>query len=156
METEAYCGNSDKACHAWPNKRTSRTEVMFGTGGHAYIYLCYGIHHLFNIVTGPAEQADAVLIRALEPMQGIELMEERRNQSIITNLCSGPGKLSEAMGLKTDLNNTDLLGDRIWLEDRGYNFDIVSSTRIGVDYAGDDAALEWRFFPKDSKWVSVV
>ncbi|MBD3616523.1 MAG: DNA-3-methyladenine glycosylase [Gracilimonas sp.] len=158
VETEAYNGRTDRACHAYPNVKTPRTETLYGPPGFSYVYLCYGIHHLFNIVTNREELADAILVRAIEPKEGIEEMAERRGQEspspIITN---GPGKLSQALGITTSNDKTDLLGDEVWLEDRGVNFggkEIEASPRIGVDYAGEDAQLPWRFTIKNSEWVS--
>lgn len=158
VETEAYNGRTDQACHAYPNVKTARTETLYGPPGFSYVYLCYGIHHLFNIVTNREELADAILVRAIEPKEGIEKMAERRGQErpspIITN---GPGKLSQALGITTSNDKTDLLGDEVWLEDRGVNFggkEIEASPRIGVDYAGEDAKLPWRFTIKNSEWVS--
>lgn len=156
-ETEAYCGASDKACHAYPNKRTARTEVMFGPGGHAYIYLCYGIHHLFNIVTNTAGNADAVLIRAVEPVEGVEIMQARRGyHRLLPALTSGPGRLSKALGIGTEKNKASLLGDDIWLEDAP-NLDVSAitvTTRIGVLYAQEDALLPWRFYETQNSFVS--
>lgn len=156
-ETEAYCGRNDKACHAFQS-RTKRTEIMYRSGGLAYVYLCYGIHHLFNIVTNEEELADAVLVRAIRPVNGKELMIERRGmESISPKLTAGPGRLSQALGITTDYNGEDLTGNTLWIEDRGYSFsdeNIQSSTRIGVDYAGEDAQKPWRFFLRDSEWVS--
>ena len=121
---------------------------MYQEGGVAYIYLCYGIHHLFNVVTNVKNVADAVLIRSLQPLHGIETMKKRR-KSTIDNLCNGPGKLTQALGIKTSYNKTDLLGNTIWIED--LNIDIKSkeiriSKRIGVEYAGEDAEKLWRFY----------
>lgn len=147
-ETEAYCGRNDKACHANNGKRTERTEVMFGSPGHAYIYLCYGIHHLFNVVTNREGLADAVLIRGIIPTRGLRHMESRRNIEKESNLTNGPGKLTQAMGITTDLNRTNLLKPPVWIEDNGIQIpsdDIVSSKRIGVEYAGDHANRLWRF-----------
>ena len=147
LETEAYCGRNDKACHANNNRRTKRTEVMYQEGGRAYIYLCYGIHHLFNVVTNKEGLADAVLIRAIKPIIGYDLMARRRNTN--RNLSDGPGKLSKALGLSLTLDGTDLLGDRVWIEDHLVTFNskkIEHSKRIGVEYAGEDAKKEWRFF----------
>ncbi|MBC6401587.1 MAG: DNA-3-methyladenine glycosylase [Ekhidna sp.] len=153
LETEAYCGRGDKACHA-NGKRTPRTEVMYREGGVAYIYLCYGIHHLINIVTNVEGQADAVLIRALEPVEGIEVMRERRNFTK-AKLASGPGTLTQAMDIKVSQTGTDLLGDEIWIA-KSYekDFEISEGTRIGVDYAGEDAFRPWRFIIKGNKLVS--
>lgn len=148
-ETEAYCGRDDKACHANNGKRTPRTEVMFGEPGHAYIYLCYGIHHLFNVVTNKAGLADAVLIRAIKPLEGIEIMKHRRGFQKLQNLTNGPGKFTQAMGIKTDFNSHCLSEPPIWIEDHAIKIpqkEVKSSKRIGVDYAGDDANRLWRFY----------
>jgi DNA-3-methyladenine glycosylase len=144
IETEAYEGPHDRACHAYQNRRTPRTEVMFGMGGHAYVYLCYGMHCLFNIVTGPQETAHAVLIRALLPEEGIEEMSKRRNK--MTNLTSGPGTVCQALGITRRHSGSDLLQGPIWVEDRGFTVQTIeASPRIGIDYAGADALLPWRF-----------
>jgi DNA-3-methyladenine glycosylase len=157
-ETEAYCGRNDKACHANNGLRTSRTETMYGAGGHSYIYLCYGIHHLFNVVTNREDSADAVLIRSIEPVEGIETILNRRNRINMGPVaCNGPGKLTRALAITTNLDGTDLLGDCIWIEDRKNTFsdsEIASSARIGIDYAGNDASRPWRFYLKDSPWIS--
>jgi DNA-3-methyladenine glycosylase len=156
VETEAYSGENDKACHANGQKMTKRNEIMFAHGGHAYVYLCYGIHHLFNIVTNTEGKADAVLIRALEPIEGIETMLKRRNMvKIEKRLTSGPGVLAQAMGIKTANNKTRLDEDIIWIEE-GDRIEkaIISTTRIGVEYAEEDALKPWRFYISDNKWVS--
>lgn len=157
-ELEAYAGRDDKACHANDGLRTKRTEVMYGRGGNAYVYLCYGIHHLFNVVTNSEGLADAILIRAIEPLSGLDVMMERRKKSKLDKtLSSGPGTLSAALGIKTKLHyGLDLLGETIWIEDAPAvsKEDIVVSTRIGVDYAEEDALKPWRFYIRDSKWVS--
>lgn len=156
VETEAYCGRNDKACHAH-EKRTPRTEVMYGAGGHAYVYLCYGIHHLFNIVTNEKDQADAVLIRAVEPISGIDIMCQRRGMDKPRpNLTSGPGKLTQALGISVQQNGIYLLGSRVWLEEMApiHPSKIVVSQRIGVDYAKEDALKPWRFYIKDNPWIS--
>lgn len=154
VETEAYCGRGDKACHA-NGKRTPRTEVMYAEGGRAYVYLCYGIHHLVNVVTNKAGQADAVLIRALEPLEGIEMMKERRKFTQ-AKLASGPGTLSQAMGIHVKMTGHDLLSDEIWIGEHigENNFNILSDTRIGVDYAEEDALKPWRFVIEGNKFVS--
>ncbi len=154
VETEAYDGRNDKACHAFL-KRTQRTEVMYRSGGLAYIYLCYGIHHLFNIVTNRSGLADAVLIRAIEPKVGFEMMKERYGKEM-KKLTNGPGKLSKALGLTKALTGTDLTGDHIYLADKmdQKEHPIVSDVRIGIDYAGEDALLPWRFYIRDNEWVS--
>lgn len=157
-ETEAYCGRNDKACHANNGLRTSRTEVMYGPPGHAYVYLCYGIHHLFNVVTNLDGVADAVLIRSIHPLEGEPYILARRGRETLNPVISnGPGKLTQALGITTDDDGADLLGDRIWIEDRGYSIPgsrIAVSARIGVEYAGDHALRPWRFYLKDSAWIS--
>lgn len=157
-ETEAYCGRGDKACHASDGTRTDRTETMYQAGGIAYIYLCYGIHHLFNVVTNSKDKADAVLIRAVKPLEGQEAMLGRRHKKEVTpTLTAGPGRLTQALGITTDYDATDLSGTTIWIEDRGRNIsqdNLVATPRIGVDYAGKDAERPWRFYPGNSKWVS--
>ncbi|MEX2457230.1 MAG: DNA-3-methyladenine glycosylase, partial [Balneolaceae bacterium] len=148
IETEAYCGRNDKACHANNNKRTDRTEVMFGEPGRAYIYLCYGIHHLFNVVTNQEGLADAVLIRGIKPVDGLDIIKHRRQISSEKNLSNGPGKLTQALGIRTLYTGHDLSEPPIWIEDRGVHIaddQIQSTPRIGVDYAGDDALKPWRF-----------
>lgn len=157
-ETEAYCGRNDKACHANNGKRTNRTEVMFQQGGKAYVYLCYGIHNLFNITTNIDGLADAILIRAVQPLEGKEIMLQRRNKTVFDKtLTSGPGVLSKALGIDRSLYAASLVGPNIWLEETSEkisNEQIVETTRIGVDYAGEDALRPWRFYLKNSEWVS--
>ncbi len=148
-ETEAYAGITDKASHAYNNRRTKRTEVMFAEGGVSYVYLCYGIHHLFNVVTNGKDVPHAVLIRAIKPMEGIPTMLERRNTNQLHNkITAGPGTVSQALGIRTEHSGLDLRGNKIWIEDKGikvYEKDIVAGTRIGVNYAGEDAKLPYRF-----------
>jgi len=157
-EVEAYSGRNDKACHANNGVRTARTEVMYAQGGHAYVYLCYGIHHLFNVVTNTGDKADAVLIRAVEPLEGVDVMLNRRRKAKVDRtLTSGPGTLTQALGINTKLHYGQwLMGDEIWIEDaRTLNSkEIVTSTRIGVDYAEEDALKPWRFYIKDNQWIS--
>lgn len=158
VETEAYAGENDRACHAHMNRRTQRTEIMYHEGGVAYVYLVYGIYHLFNIITNTTGKADAVLIRAIEPTEGIPEMLLRRNMPAPKfNLTAGPGVLSQALGIDRKLYGADLTGDVVWLEDRGMVVpaeQIAIGPRVGIDYAGDDALLPWRFWIKESKWVS--
>lgn len=148
-ETEAYAGVSDRASHAYGGRRTGRTEPMFGKGGTAYVYLCYGIHHLFNVVTNEADTPHAILIRAGVPMHGTEFMLRRRNKSRLdATLLAGPGSLAKAMGITTEHTGTSLLGRQIWIEDHGIEIDeqsVIVGPRIGVDYAGDDALRPYRF-----------
>ncbi|MBK6947862.1 MAG: DNA-3-methyladenine glycosylase [Haliscomenobacter sp.] len=156
VETEAYRGPDDRACHAFNNRRTPRTEVMFGPGGHAYVYLCYGIHHLFNIVTGPEDAAHAVLIRGVEPLGNLALMLERRHLSKpAQSLTAGPGALAQALGIRTTHSGLPLFAAEspIWLEDRGLTPPpeaIVAGTRVGVEPAGACALRPWRFSIKGS------
>jgi DNA-3-methyladenine glycosylase len=163
-ETEAYRAPDDRACHAFGNRRTARTEIMFQEGGRAYIYLCYGIHHLFNVVTGPEEMAHAVLIRAIEPVEGLEIMQVRRGKSATGSqrakiaLTTGPGALSRAMGLTTVFTGQSLLelDAPVWIEGRGRQVlpeEITAGPRIGVDYAGECAAWPWRFWLKNTPFV---
>lgn len=158
VETEAYNGRTDRACHAYPNIRTARTETIYGSPGVAYVYLCYGIHHLFNIVTNKEGMADAILVRAAEPVKGIKKMLERRGRKKLEpTVTNGPGKLSQAMGITTAHDQIDLRSDTIWIEDGEQEVkdsEIKASSRIGVDYAGEDAKLPWRFTLKGSKWIS--
>lgn len=149
IETEAYRAPEDRASHAWNNRRTPRTETMFQEGGRAYIYLCYGIHHLFNVVTGPAEVPHAVLIRALIPLEGQETMQERRGRKVpFQRLCNGPGSLSRALGIHTHWDGEDLTRGRIRIWEDGFTTEkkhIQSLPMVGVEYAGADALLPWRF-----------
>jgi DNA-3-methyladenine glycosylase len=160
VETEAYRGPDDRACHAYNNRRTNRTEVMFANGGVAYIYICYGMHHLMNVVTGPEDHAHAVLIRALEPADGIDVMAARRLMAPTDKrIGKGPGALSQAMGLRSHMSGTSLHKNKtsIWIEDRGVQLtpdQICVSERIGVESAGDAATWPWRFFVKGNPHVS--
>jgi|SRR5579859_5831648 len=155
VETEAY-SYKEKGCHAFKGK-TNRNEVMFENGGRAYVYLCYGIHEMFNVVTNKQGKADAILIRALEPLAGMEVMLNRMKTHAVTRITSGPGKLTRAMGIDRKLNGESLEMNKIWVEDQGIKIkrnDIISGPRIGIDYAGADALLPWRFVIRGNKWVS--
>ena len=160
VETEAYRGPDDRASHSYNNRRTLRTNVMYEAGGVAYVYICYGMHHLMNVVTGPKDNAHAVLIRALEPADGIEMMALRRNMKEgDSRLTKGPGALSVALGLTSDLTGTSLHTSvsPVWIEDRGLHFglgEICSGPRIGVESAGEAALWPWRYFVKGNKYVS--
>lgn len=158
VEVEAYNGVGDRASHAWSGRRTKRTEVMFGPGGTAYVYLIYGIHQLFNVVTNGPDVPHAVLVRALDPLEGIPVMLKRTGKPNLDHtLTRGPGNLSRALGLKTTDTGTSLLGRTIWIGDDGFRVarsQIVATPRIGVDYAGVDAALPYRFFIKGNPYVS--
>jgi DNA-3-methyladenine glycosylase len=158
VETEAYNGIGDRASHAYGGRRTGRTEIMYGQAGTAYIYLCYGIHHLFNVITNKKDIPHAVLIRALQPLEGIDLMLERTGKKKLDfTLTKGPGNVSKALGLFTRHTGASLLGEDIYIASDGYflrKADIGVSPRIGVDYAGIDAGLPYRFFVKGNKFVS--
>lgn len=156
-ETEAYAGKGDKACHAHLGRFTKRTQVMYESGGIAYVYLCYGIHRLFNIVTNSKGNADAILVRAIEPLEGIEHMLERRNKTRVDKtLTSGPGNVTQALGITMQHNTQPVVGGELIVENAGVEVtDIVETTRIGIDYAGEDAKLPWRFYNKASNYVSV-
>lgn len=159
VEVEAY-RYDDKACHAYGNKPTKRTEVMFREGGHAYVYLCYGIHHLFNIVSGRAGKAEAVLVRALEPVDNLACMlERRRMEEVRKRLTAGPGCLAQAMGIHTSMSGLDMLSGNspVWMEEGDRlpaPSDIITGPRIGVDYAEECAAWPWRFAIKGNRWIS--
>jgi DNA-3-methyladenine glycosylase len=149
IETEAYNGSVDKASHAYNFRRTARNEVMYHQGGNAYVYLCYGIHHLFNIVTNKKDVPHAVLIRAILAENGMSTMLKRRGMAKVNRrLSDGPGTLSQALGIKTSHSGTSLSGNVMWVEDKGVKFskkEISVGPRIGVDYAGKDALLPYRF-----------
>ena len=148
-ETEAYAGIDDKASHAYGGRRTRRTEPMYGRGGTAYIYLCYGIHHLFNVVTNVAGTPHAVLIRAGRPLKGSDVMRKRRGKRRSDKiLLEGPGSLAQALGITTKLTGTSLLGNSIWIEDQRVPLDaeaVIAGPRIGVGYAAEDAKRAYRF-----------
>lgn len=151
-ETEAYLGVFDKASHAYGGRHTNRTKTMYQQGGVAYVYLCYGIHHLFNVVTHGEGEPHAVLIRAIEPLDGIpEILKRRKSKTLTKNITTGPGKVSVALGIKTNHTGESLIENTIWIEDRGIQVrknEIEITPRIGVDYAGEDALLPYRFVLK--------
>ena len=159
VEVEAY-RYDDKACHAYGNKKTKRTEVMFRRGGHAYVYLCYGIHHLFNVVCGKEDQAEAILVRALEPVGNISAMlQRRRMDQVQKKLTAGPGCLAQAMGIHTSMSGLDMMSNDspLWIEqgDRlPHPTDIAAGPRIGVGYAQECTAWPWRFAIKGNRWLS--
>ncbi|MFY8107458.1 MAG: DNA-3-methyladenine glycosylase [Bacteroidia bacterium] len=159
VETEAYAGITDKASHAYGGKFTKRTQTMYLEGGTCYVYLCYGIHSLFNIVTNVSGIPHAVLIRAVQPLKGIDTMFERRPQSKnVRNLANGPGSLSKALGISTFHNELKMSSNQIWLEE-GLNIkkkQIIASPRVGVAYAKEDALLPYRFRIKDNPFCSLA
>ena len=158
VEVEAYRGPEDRASHAYGGRRTKRTETMYGAGGIAYVYFVYGMYHQFNVVNGAEDVPHAILVRALEPVEGIEIMRTRRHGHLDRNLTNGPGKLCIAMGIDRQLNAADLLGDKVWLED----FETVSprriarGPRIGIDYAQEWIDKPWRFWIRDNPFVSKI
>src|ERR1700739_964279 len=159
VETEAYNGVIDKASHAYNGRRTARNEIMYGEGGNTYVYLCYGIHHLFNIVTNKKDVPDAVLIRALEPLEGIDIMLKRtKKQQVDATLTKGPGNVSKAMGISKQHSGLNLLKNEIWIEEDDFvvaKNQLGISKRIGIDGAGSAAvAKPYRFYLKGNKYVS--
>lgn len=156
VEAEAYIGEVDKASHAY-ECRSVRTEVMYQAGGLAYVYLIYGMYHCFNVVTGPEDQAEAVLIRALEPVEGLELMQRRRGAKVkVPNLTSGPGKLCQALAITKAQYGMDLTGTALYLENyrKVKAAELGISTRINVDYAEEAKDFPWRFYLRGNKFVS--
>ncbi|HXJ83535.1 MAG TPA: DNA-3-methyladenine glycosylase [Candidatus Methylomirabilis sp.] len=157
VETEAYRGPQDRASHAFGGRRTERTRTMYAVGGTAYVYFVYGMYHQFNVVTNVEDVPHAVLVRALEPAEGIEIMRRRRRGRTDESLTSGPGKLCLALGIDRVLDRADLLGDRVWIEEgRGPipRSAIGAGPRIGIDYAGEWADKPWRFWIRNSRFVS--
>ena len=158
VETEAYNGAVDKASHAFGNRRTRRTEIMFANGGRAYVYLCYGIHHLFNVVTNASEIPHAVLIRAIEPLVGMETMLFRTKKNKLDHsITKGPGNVSRALGITTNHTGMSLLKDELFIADDGFAVKrnmILTTPRIGVIYAEEDALLPYRFIIKGNPFVS--
>ncbi len=158
VETEAYNGIIDRASHAFGNRLTPRTKTMFEQGGIAYVYLCYGIHEMFNVVTSVEGQPHAVLIRAINPTDGLDVMQLRRNMPVIKpNITSGPGSVAKALSISRAVNAVSLRGHEIWIEDRGLTFpddQIAAVPRVGVNYAGGDALLPYRFYVKGNPYVS--
>jgi len=158
VETEAYNGVVDRASHAFGNRNTPRTGTMFKPGGIAYVYLCYGIHEMFNVVTSVEGLPHAILVRAIQPTDGIETMLQRRNMPALKpNITSGPGSVAKALGITRKINAFSLQSDTIWIEDRGLMFpdqDIAAVPRVGVAYAGEDALLPYRFYVKGNPYVS--
>lgn len=157
-ETEAYNGIIDRASHAFGNRKTPRTQIMYEEGGIAYIYLCYGIHEMLNVVTSVEGQPYAILIRAIEPTTRIDTMLARRNMlTLKPNITAGPGSVAKALGIDRKLNGISLQSDTLWIEDRGLSFSdnqIAAVPRIGVAYAGEDALLPYRFYVKGNIYVS--
>ncbi|RYD78594.1 MAG: DNA-3-methyladenine glycosylase [Sphingobacteriales bacterium] len=158
VETEAYFGVKDKASHAYGGRRTNRTETMYCQGGVAYVYLCYGMHHLFNVVTSVRDEPHAVLIRAIEPFIGKEHMQQRRNMPVTkAAISSGPGSAAKALGIDRSFNLKNLTDDEVWIEDHQITYpdeEIAATPRVGIAYAKEHALLPWRFYVKGNKYVS--
>src|SRR5512132_2043932 len=156
VETEAYRGPEDRASHAFGGRRTQRTETMYGTGGTAYVYLIYGMYNQFNVVTNVEDVPHAVLVRALEPVEGLDVIRRRRRDRSEYEMTSGPGRLCIAMGIDRALDKADLLGDRVWIEE-GVSISprqIARGPRVGIDYAEEWASKPWRFWVRDNPFVS--
>lgn len=159
VEVEAYLGIKDKACHTYAGKKTRRTQTMFMRGGHSYVYMIYGMYNCFNVVTRDEGVPEAVLIRALEPIDGIDEMKKFRNTTKLHNLCSGPGKLCDALKIDRNLDKHSLTQSPLWIEDIGIqvpNREIIKKPRIGVDYAGSHARWPLRFYIKNNPYISKV
>lgn len=156
VEVEAYVGSRDKGAHSYPNKRTPRTQIQFGPGGFAYVYGIYGLHFCFNVVANVAQEPEVVLIRALEPLEGIPLMEQRRNTTDRAVLCNGPGKLCSAMGITKAQYGYDLCNSTLSLEpyQQVDPSQILVSPRINIDYAQECRDYLWRYFLRDNSFVS--
>jgi DNA-3-methyladenine glycosylase len=157
VETEAYTGIHDKASHSYGGKRTQRNDAMYAEGGISYVYLCYGLHALFNIVTHQEGVPQAVLIRAIEPVEGVEVMMQRKlAKQMGYNLGNGPGNVCKSMGISTKHNRLSLIGNTIWIDDQGIKYpdlSIIASARVGVAYAQEDALLPYRFRIKGNRWT---
>lgn len=156
VEAEAYRGPEDKAAHSYAGKRTSRTEIMYHEGGLAYVYLIYGMHCCFNVTASVAGKPEAVLIRAIEPLEGIPLMIQRRKISRVIDLCNGPGKLCSAMGITREHYGIDLCGDELYITEGVKDFRVKASERVNIDYAEECRKFLWRYFADGNKFVSKV
>lgn len=156
VEVEAYRGPEDRASHAYGGRRTKRTETMYQPGGVAYVYFVYGMYNQFNVVSNVADIPHAILIRGLEPIEGVEVMRERRQSHADRNLTNGPGKLCIAMGIDRRLDKADLTGNEVWIEEfeRVASSRISKGPRIGIDYAENWVEKPWRFWIKGNDWVS--
>lgn len=165
VEVEAYMGPDDKAAHSYGNKKTRRNEVMFGPPGHAYVYMIYGMYYCMNVITSPENIPHGVLIRAVEPIEGLEYMSLNRyklpikdlSPSKLRNLTRGPGRLCSAMNIDLSLNGVSLLGPQVYIEEPSAHqeFTIATSPRINISYAQEAAAYPWRFYIEGNRYVSV-
>ncbi len=158
VETEAYAGVNDKAAHSYGGRLTPRTQTMYMQGGVSYVYLCYGIHEMFNVVVSEEGHPHAILIRAIQPADGLDVMMLRRNmETVKPNITKGPGSVAKALGISRKINAVSLQSDVIWIEDRGLTIsdeEVAAGPRIGVGYAGNDALLPYRFYVKGNIYVS--
>jgi DNA-3-methyladenine glycosylase len=157
VEVEAYLGHEDRAAHSYGGRRTARTETMYRRGGTVYVFFVYGMHHQFNVVTGPTGVPHAVLVRAVEPEEGVEWMQRRRPARKPRELTDGPGKLCQALGIDRSFDGEDLRGGRVWIEKTDAVItpaEIAEGPRIGIAYAGEDALRPWRFWLKGNEYVS--
>jgi DNA-3-methyladenine glycosylase len=157
VEVEAYVGTDDRASHAYGGRRTARTETMYAEGGVAYVYFVYGMHHQFNVVTGPPGEPHAVLVRALEPFEGVGRMRERRAARDERALTNGPGKLCQSLAIDRTFDGEDLTGARVWLEDDGFRVEpaqVAEGPRVGVAYAAEDAGRPYRLWLRGHAFVS--
>ena len=155
-EVEAYIGPEDKAAHSYGNRPSARTKIQYGEGGYVYTFLIYGMYVCMNVVTNLADKPEVVLFRSLEPLEGLELMKQRRKTEKVRNLCSGPGKLCQAMGITREHYGADLCGDELYIEDAPElsEEEICADKRINIDYAEEAKDYPWRFTIKDSPWLS--
>ncbi len=153
-ELEVYIGAEDKASHAYPNRKTPRNFAMFEKGGISYVFFVYGMYNQFNVVLNEKDTANAVLIRSLEPVSGLDVMAERRKTDDIRNLTTGPGKLCQALGITREHNALDLQGDLLWLSPKDQDYEIVAAPRVGIDYAEEYKDVLWRFYIKNCKFIS--
>ncbi|NOV87961.1 DNA-3-methyladenine glycosylase [Clostridium acetobutylicum] len=165
VEVEAYRGINDKGAHAYGGRRTPRTEALYGPAGHAYVYFIYGLYYCMNVVAMQEGIPEGVLIRAIEPIEGIEVMSERRFKKLfndltkyqLKNLTNGPSKLCSAMEIRREQNLMDLNGDELYIEEgKNESFEIVEAKRVGIDYAEEAKDYLWRFYIKGNKCVSVL
>jgi len=158
VETEAYRGPEDRASHAYNGRRTNRTETMYGIGGTAYVYFVYGMYNQFNVVTNVADTPHAILVRAVEPSEGLDIMRRRRPGRSEYELTSGPGRLCLALGIDRKLDKADLLGERVWIEDAVSISprQMARGPRVGIDYAEDWITKPWRFWVRDNPFVSKI
>jgi DNA-3-methyladenine glycosylase len=156
VETEAYLGEIDKAAHSYGGRRTARNEITYAPGGHVYVFFVYGMYYQLNLVTGLVDSPQVVLVRGIEPVEGIDIMIERRGNMKDTNLTSGPGKLCIAFGIDRSFNGEDLSGERVWVEEhKTFKVgEISSGPRVGIDYAEEFIEMPWRYWVKGNKYVS--